>query len=411
MFDRRDFLRLSAATAAGLALGPPLRAEVARADLKFIFLIVHGGWDPTRVFTDTFDSPQISMEADAERAELGDLMWVSHPDRPAVDDFFEAWAANCLVVNGIVVPSVSHADCTQLALTGSNIEAAGDWPVLIAQAAQDRFALPHTIVHGPNVPGNYASMVTRIGSNGYVEGLLSGELITRSDVRLPPLDAEIAALVERQALAQAAARAPDAAVFETLASADVRAQVVEGLVDEVRWGRDLALTSQAVQAVDFLRLGMSRCVTIADDDRTWDSHELNDEKQSVMFQGLFTALNALMDELATTPGQAADTLAEETVVVLMSEMGRTPFLNSGRGKDHWGHTSSLIVGPGFATGRTVGGFSDLFYGAPVDRTSGALTESGVALHAKLFGATLLAAADVDPAPLLRGEEPVEGWLG
>ena len=45
--------------------------------------------------------------------------------------------------------------------------------------------------------------------------------------------------------------------------------------------------------------------------------------------------------LDASPGVYAPTLAEETVVVVLSEMGRTPGINGTDGKDHWPWTSAM----------------------------------------------------------------------
>ena len=83
----------------------------------------------------------------------------------------------------------------------------------------------------------------------------------------------------------------------------------------------------------------------------WDTHEDNDDDQSPLWEGLFDGLNELMTLLDATPGQTTPTLAGETMVVVMSEMGRTPKLNPANGKDHWPYTSILMVGAGLDGGR------------------------------------------------------------
>lgn len=46
---------------------------------------------------------------------------------------------------------------------------------------------------------------------------------------------------------------------------------------------------------------------------------------------------------------------ESTLVVAMGEFGRTPRMNSAAGRDHWGHTFSVLFGGGgFRMGRTIG---------------------------------------------------------
>jgi uncharacterized protein (DUF1501 family) len=117
-----------------------------------------------------------------------------------------------------------------------------------------------------------------------------------------------------------------------------------------------------------------------------------------------------MAMLASTPGQTEATLADETLVVVLSEMGRTPALNAFAGKDHWPYTSLLVVGPGLTGGRVIGGWDDHWYGRPVDPTSGQVREDGQVLSAEAVGATLLALADVDPGPYVSGVSPITGVI-
>ncbi|MEQ9408214.1 MAG: DUF1501 domain-containing protein [Fuerstiella sp.] len=51
-------------------------------------------------------------------------------------------------------------------------------------------------------------------------------------------------------------------------------------------------------------------------------------------------------------------LFEKTLVVAMGEFGRTPKMNSAGGRDHWGHTFSVMMAGGGIAGGTVVGESD-----------------------------------------------------
>lgn len=51
-------------------------------------------------------------------------------------------------------------------------------------------------------------------------------------------------------------------------------------------------------------------------------------------------------------------LFEKTMVVAMGEFGRTPKMNSAAGRDHWGHTFSVMMAGGGIRGGTVVGESD-----------------------------------------------------
>ena len=159
------------------------------------------------------------------------------------------------------------------------------------------------------------------------------------------------------------------------------------------------LAAQAEVAVDALAFGLSRCVSLgySGDGLGWDSHADNDATQSALFEGLFSGLGRLFTLLQTTPGESALTLADETVVVVLSEMGRTPRLNATLGKDHWPYTSVLLSGPGLTTGRVIGGFDERYSGLPVDPGTAETVADGPSQR-RVLGAGLLELAGVDPRP-------------
>ena len=51
-------------------------------------------------------------------------------------------------------------------------------------------------------------------------------------------------------------------------------------------------------------------------------------------------------------------MLEETLVVCMSEMGRTPRINKGAGRDHWSFCYSVMLAGGGVRGGQVYGSSD-----------------------------------------------------
>ena len=174
----------------------------------------------------------------------------------------------------------------------------------------------------------------------------------------------------------------------------------------------VTLASQSAVAVKALSLGVARCITLSADAGAtgWDSHVDNDKAQSPLWEGLFSDLDELMRLLKRTPGKSGRPLAEETTVVVVSEMGRTPGLNPLNGKDHWPYTSMLLVGSGLSGGRCIGGWDSRWYGRPVDAGSGEVSEAGVVLSAESIGATLLALADIDPAEFVTGVSPLSDLI-
>lgn len=409
MLTRRELL---AGTALG-AMDLPARAKAASpADTCFVFVFAQGGWDPTRVLVPAFANRAVSMEAQAERARAGGIPYVSHPERPSVDAFFDAYHSRSVVLNGMMVRSIAHEICTMIAMTGTTSGLTPDWPSILAAHNADRYVLPQVVMGGPSFPGELGGGVSRTGANGQLEALISGQSRTWSDLPTAGPSHPAEALLDRYLARRAAARATwNQGRDASFASAVSHMRALKDLryIMDFTGGADLA--SQAEVACDALELGISRCVTLAGEASfAWDTHSNNDTDQSPLWENLFSGLGQLMTRLDNTAGPAGGTLAEQTVVVVLSEMGRTPSLNSFNGKDHWPYTSTLLIGPGLTGSRSIGDFDANFYGKNVDASSGELSESGTVLSAESLGATLLAMADIDPAEYVSGVAPLDGIL-
>ena len=419
--NRRHLLQ---GTAAATALGLPRlsRADTPADGLKFLFVFNNGGWDPTRVFAPEFRNRNVDMEAGAEEATAGGITYVAHAERPSVSSFIDAHHADMLVLNGVQVRSIAHEICTMIALTGDTSGFKPDFATLIASQLGGDYTLPHLVLDGPSFPGDLGTAVARTGAQGQLEALLSGDILGWTDLPQPelprPYEGTIDDYLARRVQARAAIgrSAGDRDLAGAYADAFGKAR---GLKD-YRYVMDFttagSLASQAQVAVDALSTGLSRCVSMgfpgfAGGGLGWDSHADNDATQSPLFEGLFTGLAQLMELLHSTPGSSATTLAEETIVVVQSEMGRTPQLNGTNGKDHWPYTSLMMLGPGLTTDRVVGAYNDSYVGELVDLGSGDVTSGGRTLSAEAVGAALLTLADIDPTEHIAGADPLLGILG
>lgn len=415
--NRRHFLSGSALTAMGLSL--PRIAAAAGSTRKMIVVFAPGGWDTTRVFAPEFANAAVAMEPFAEKATRGGLSWVSHPERPSVDVFFQNHHDQMLVVNGMLVRSIAHEICTMLTLTGTSSGVAPDWPAIVANADLSSYVLPHLVISGPSYPGDLGVAVARTGVNGQLEAVVSGAVEDWSAIPVQYPDAVEESLIDRWLARRAGARAASArsTVEQHLTQRFADSMAKVGALKDLRFAMDfnasMLLEDQARVAVDALANGVSRCVTVSFlgiEGSGWDTHANNDALQSPLWEDLFAGLLQLRVLLESTPGESAPTLADETLVVVLSEMNRTPALNGLNGKDHWPYTSALLFGPGITGGRVVGGFDASFYGKTVDPGSGEVADGGEALSAEALGATLLQWADVDPTPYVSGVAPITGVL-
>lgn len=415
--SRRGLVGALGAAALGLGLPRLGRASSEAGLRKFLFVETLGGWDVTRVFAPLFDyRDTVDMEPEASLSELGAMRWVSHPARPAVDAFFAQHGGRLAVLNGFYVPSISHHSAVRMTLTGGIQAKTADWATLLASASVEQYLLPSLVVGGINFAGRYGVNVARSGSDSQLSLLASGEIAERSDE--PPRSlptggaAQVDAYLAQVALEREASTGE--ALYGSYSTALARSTQIKARQEDVQFSGDTSFGGQVGAAIQAFTEGLSRCATVnyptADNHIAWDTHALNDSRQSELFGGLFQALLELMDALDRAPGTAGGSLAEETVIVVLSEMGRTPTLNGAGGKDHWPYGTALLMGPGVRGGQVIGGFDAGQYGLSVDLQSGELDEDGLKLGSDILGATVLTLGDVDPAEVGIGAAPLEAVL-
>jgi hypothetical protein len=59
-------------------------------------------------------------------------------------------------------------------------------------------------------------------------------------------------------------------------------------------------------------------------------------------------------------------IRDKLVVIIQSEMGRTPNYNNGNGKDHWSISSIMFLGPGIGGNRLIGATDEKQQLVPID---------------------------------------------
>ncbi len=414
---RRRWLQ---AAAAGLLVPAPLFAAAVPADRRFLFVFARGGWDQSYCFApEMLSLSGVQADPDGVAAELNGIPFVDNFLRPNVSGFFSSYGERTAVINGLEIRSIAHEMCTRLLLTGSPDPVADDWAAILAGNGDPGLAMPHVQVVGPNFSDQYTSKVVRVGMAGQFAALLDGSALADSDLEVSGLaagaeDPVAAYLRDRTSALEAGARGDQERFYREYGQALDALGDVQDVSDEL----DLAVTSdlggQLELVLSCFELGLSRCGFVTHDgwqDLGWDSHG-NNSLQHDNYEELFEHLNALMAELDNRTAPSGQPLATETVVVVFSEMGRTPRINQQGGKDHWTFTSAMLVGAGVRGGQAVGGYDDSVFGRPVDLASGEVDEtSGVRLTGGHLGATILALADVDPGPWTGEEGPIESVVG
>ena len=417
---RRGLLLGSAAlagTGAWVAARRAARAESPVPARKLVVVVATGGWDTTynidpKPGLGSIDVPTGSI------VDYAGLPIFDHSSRPATAAFFDAYASTCSVVHGIQIQSITHSDCAKRLLTGTASDASPDVGAIAAWELGRELPTPYLVLGRTSFPGPYASIVTRAGTSNQLGTLLDpaaglpvGDPFDPppSFVLSPGEAAAIAAYRERRAERERDSHGGSGRNrqrYQDFLTARERADALREVANlgELEYARDLAV--QAQLAADALEQGLCRVAHLEAGD--FDTHETN-TRQSSEHEQLFTGLRILLDELAARPGEAAGSkLLDETVVAVVSEMGRTPKLNAAGGKDHWPVASALLCGAGVGGGRVLGGSDEAFGARRVDLESGAINDEGQALQYANFAAGLLEAVGVDAGGHLPNAEPFHG---
>ncbi len=411
--NRRHFLAGLGAAAGGLTLGTPTRAEVSSRPCRVLLVNVGGGWDTSYALDPkpnlgTVDAP----EGDVEMFE--DIPVFVHESRPSIRAFFEAWGASSVVVNGVDVRSISHITCGERMFTGYTGTSRPDAGAIVGHELGRELPMPYLVLGGAAFAGDLSVSTGRVGAINQIAGLLPGreffattpefqhggfEPSNRDEDRIRTF---LERRLERER-AQRGALGSNRRRIDDFGNSLIKSDAVRARAEQFgEFGFSFSLEEQADFAVRALREDLSWTVTL-DSALGWDTHGYN-AIQSDNWESLFAGLNYLASELASTPGSAGSTLLDETIVVVASEMSRTPKLNEAEGKDHWPVTSTLMFGGAVQGGRVVGGTNDLVEARSVDFETGARSQSGLGLEPRHLMAGVLEASGVDPEPYFPGVE-------
>jgi len=413
---RRRLLQGGAAAAAVAASGtllPPTRALGAGSARKLVVIVNSGGWDTTYALDPkpglaTVDAP------DGDVQMFGGLPIYTDPSRPAVSEFFTRYADRVALINGLQVRSFVHPDCLKRILTGSPSETTADMAAVTAFEHAADLPVPYLALGGQARSGPLAAITGRTGTTHQLAALVDPAQAYGGDGLIPDRgvdpSVEEAALVRDYLEASAerlratrGQRGYNQRRVQDFISSLTRAQQLVGFSEENDLGErnyTLDLDFQIPLAVRALKDGLSHSVLLQTDN--WDTHQ-NNAQQSMLHESLFGSLSTLV--------QAFDDAGtfDDTLFVVLSEMGRTPRLNSDGGKDHWPVTSAMIFGGGVRGGSVFGASSDELDALSVDLSTGEADAGGKQLAAANFVAGIYSALGVDPEPHLPGVQPFDAF--
>ena len=359
---RRDFLKACAAAGLGLAL--PIRQPATGAEKKdepypgpyYVVFNASGGWDTTYLM-----DPK-GVNGINRLYKEGDILTDgAHKYAPtkkqikagvANEDFYAEFGRELLTFNGLDYSVNNHSPGARYTATGK-----------LDSLVYPTFAALVAACKGPDCPlafltfGNYSNTGNLVAMSR-VPYLPSLQRIANADAiegneRSPyhdkfALDRIEQALREQHEAVAAAPRLPRAERGENmLYAAQVNSKALQRVTPYIpKTLPKERLSQQAEIALASFKAGV--CVSANLDIGQFDSHANNDVDQMKLIPEFLAGIAYLVRRAGELK------IREQLVVVIQSEMGRTPNYNAGNGKDHWSIGSALFLGKGIRGNRVIG---------------------------------------------------------
>lgn len=395
IWSRRQFLQLGASSLALASLQCRKRAQPAppatRVPRYVVILYLDGGIDP--IFTlNPKTRDELASEVDApvsagDIVESGAIRLGPHfaPLAP--------WASRMAIVNGIAFDTANHnTGWAQIVRLRTGVY--GTMPGILDIVGDHGDGQPLACV-------TYGDMAPPQFTSGYADGERVFAIHDAGRERLKQLSTSLQA--EANGLAAPwqdphlkrtaddyrqvgllAERLEDVPPYAAQAWDDVTDKRMSDLFQRTLWAIEHDLT---------------RCAFIKVRPYAgWDSHDHNVLRQRNCSR-VFTGLMAHFMRELETRRNAHGTLAEQTLIVSGSEIGRFPLLNGNAGKDHFPESSFMFFGAGVSHGAVFGATDNRMSALPIDVDSGQrATRGGHKIRLDDIGATVLAAAGISPEP-------------
>ncbi|MBV1859328.1 MAG: DUF1501 domain-containing protein [Nannocystaceae bacterium] len=310
-----------------------------------------GGWDTTALM-DPKGTPDLNrLYTESQIQQVGSIPFapsegILNGEGLTNETFFSRYGSELLVINGIDISVNNHEPCTRY--VGSGKLDSDRYPAFGALAASQL---------APDAPLAFMAL----GAFGTTGGLIAKNTLTDFPSLLTLANADYTseaanfAYMREETAAQiqaALAHSPsglpvrDAAEAAVL-DAQIGSRDLEWVLDHIpdntppdnlRRKIEVALTGFVSGACCAATIGFGQ----------FDSHDNNDPDQ----MGLLPELLQGIDHLMVRAEQLG--IRDRLVVVMQSEMGRTPWYNDNDGKDHWSIGSMMLMGAGITGNRVVG---------------------------------------------------------
>lgn len=383
---RRDFLKLCGLAGLGLAGPRSLKADLTEQPPYegpfYVVFNASGGWDTTYLM-----DPK-GVGGINRLYQEGDILTKgAHHFAPtgktktggmSNEEFYNEFGNELLVLNGLDYSVNNHSPGARYMATGK-----------LDSLAYPTFAALVAACKGPACPlsfltfGNYSNTgnIVAMSRISYLPSLKKVALADHleGNERTPFHDdfalrrIEQALSVEHAALATQA-RLPRLERAENmLYAAQVNSKALRRVTPHIPSSIPKERMSQQAEiALASFKAGV--CVSANLSIGQFDSHANNDRDQMKLIPEFLAGIAYFIRRAEEL------NLRDKLVIVVQSEMGRTPNYNGGNGKDHWSIGSVMLLGPGIKGNRVIGATDDRQFARPLDPRTLAMDEKGIRIR-------------------------------
>jgi hypothetical protein len=396
-WTRRRWLKTAAlgALGAGLSTTALARREKIVGPRYVVVMFLRGGMDSVYT-TDPKSRADVAAKVDVpyganEIVDAGGLQFGPHYAK------MKRWAGKMAVVHGVQVRTANH-ESGALQMLRMKTAVTANMPSILDVIGQEREQPLASVTMGTtssleHSPGNFGGP-TADSENTIVDSLDD----------LSPEDLDILARSYRRHLERVPRWATSTSAGQTRDHLEQAAALFEKLKTTKPFALDKGWSGRSGLARD-----LQRTLWLLENDLTrgvfvkvffdWDSHYNNARKQTSANQGFVDVADRFFEELHTRKN-ALGTLADQTLLVIGSELGRFPLLNTNLGKDHFPETHLTFMGPGIQTNDGKGArfvpTGKMMEGLKVSLKTGQPDKNGTEVFLDDVGATMLHAVGMNP---------------
>ncbi len=387
---RRDFLKYCSLVGLGLKwpggaslLGAATKEEPPYEGPFYVVFNASGGWDTTYMMDPKGKGGINRLFQEGDILTKGQHKFAPIKKHIAAgmsnEAFFGEFGSELLVMNGLDYSVNNHSPGARYMATGK-----------LDSLAYPTFAALVAACKGPTCPlsfltfGNYSNTGNLVAMSR-VPYLPSLQKIANADaidgnVRSPyhedfALDRIEKALREENEAHGAQARLPRQERAENmLYAAQVNSKALARVSQFIpATSPKERLSQQAEIALASFKAGV--CVSANLSIGQFDSHANNDRDQMKLIPELLEGIAYFLRRAEALK------IRDKLVVVMQSEMGRTPTYNNGNGKDHWSVGSVMFIGPRIKGDRVIGATDDKLFQVPLNpQTLACDKEKGVRIR-------------------------------